>query len=838
MKKLFTLLTIVLLFPLAAFAADLTGRVVDAEGRGLPGVSVITNIEGVGTLTDENGAFVLKLTGDIKRLTFSSVGFKAAQYKISDIPDPVELDPVYYKGKDIIVTADRAERGLTPIAFENYTQEDIKRDYNVGEFPLLLESTPNVYVFNDGGTPLGYSYLKIRGFDDQRIATYINGVPLNDPEDHFTYFTDLPDFAANITDIQIQRGVGNSLYGDAAFGGTVNVVTNSVSRERKTTLSAGYGEYLIDGDNNAEIAKQAVEYSSGLIDGRWHFSGRFSKQKTDGYRRNSWYTGWAYYFAVARLDSRSTTELHLYGGPMKMHLAYSGAWRELLETDRRANPYHTYDNETDNFNQPHYQLHNTYKINERTILTNTFYYIRGKGYFEQFKDDRWYPDYNIPSTLVDINTTDGQPYRTGDLVRQKWVTKNQYGWNPRLDIEHDRGHHALGGSFYYFNSDHWGQVVWAEHLNGSPDPTYKYYQYYGTKCVASVYAREQYNLTDKFTTQLSAQLRYNYFKLEQEKIGAFLGHEFNLDWLFFSPSVGFNYNFDERTSAFVNFAVSSRAPNDQNIYDAGDPYKFPQLEIESNSGDTLYTFGEATVASERVYDFEIGLQHRRQRYRFGVNLFVMRYDNQNVFEGGLDQFDRQITINIDRARHAGIETNAGVVPVENLSVSANFAYNFNRITEYDTTYFYTVDSVISEGDTAHFDESSKVNFEDKTTPGFPDYLGNILVDYEHDWFRLTYRGRLVGRQYMDLYNIEDLSIAPYFTSSLSASVSWNNFLDIGRLTLSAWVNNLFDSEYEVSGYGGNYAYRRPSEKAVIDGWAEYFVGPERSFYTQFKLEMF
>ncbi|MBN1211094.1 MAG: carboxypeptidase-like regulatory domain-containing protein, partial [candidate division Zixibacteria bacterium] len=178
MKNLFTILTVLLLCPLAAFAADLTGRVVDAGGQSLPGVSVITNVQGLGTITDKNGAYILKLTGDITRVTFSSVGFKAAQYKISDVPDPVVLEPVYYQGRDIVVTADRAERGLTPIAFENYTQDDIERDYNVGEFPVLLESTPNVYVFNDGGTPLGYSYLKIRGFDDQRIATYINGVPL------------------------------------------------------------------------------------------------------------------------------------------------------------------------------------------------------------------------------------------------------------------------------------------------------------------------------------------------------------------------------------------------------------------------------------------------------------------------------------------------------------------------------------------------------------------------------------------------------------------------------------------------------------------------------------
>ena len=157
------------------------------------------------------------------------------------LPREVVLEPRYYEESDIVVTGDRARSGITPIAFDNFSGADIKRDYTVGEFPLLLENTTNLYAFSDAGTPLGYSYMRIRGFDDKRIATYINGVPLNDPEDQATYFTDLPDFAANITDIQVQRGVGNSLYGDASFGGSINIVTNNLSQDRKVTFTSGYG---------------------------------------------------------------------------------------------------------------------------------------------------------------------------------------------------------------------------------------------------------------------------------------------------------------------------------------------------------------------------------------------------------------------------------------------------------------------------------------------------------------------------------------------------------------------------------------------------------------------
>jgi len=353
-------------------------------------VSVITDITGVGTVTDLDGEFYLKCDNAVWRVTFSSVGFKSRQFKVNDLPEVIILELLYYKGSDIIVHASRVG-SETAVAFENFSREKIKRDYTVSEFPLLLETTPNLYSYAEAGSPLGATSVRIRGFDDKRIVTYINGVPLNDPEDQSTYFVDLPDFAANISDIQVQRGVGNSLYGDASFGGAINVITNTLNEQRQVVLTTGYGEYTSDGESVGGIYKQSVEYTSGLIDGRWSFGGRFSKQKSGGYRYNSWYDGWSYYFTLARLDPRMTTEINIYGGPIRYHAAWYGHTREEIEEDRRINSgiagYEdlTYENATDNFNQPHYQIHNTYKINERTTLSNTLYYIRGKGYYEQLK---------------------------------------------------------------------------------------------------------------------------------------------------------------------------------------------------------------------------------------------------------------------------------------------------------------------------------------------------------------------------------------------------------------------------------------------------------------------
>ncbi len=831
MKRLFIALTLLLGLATNSGGGELKGKVTDSEGHALPSVSVVTDAAGVATQTDVGGEFSIQYAEEIARVTFSSIGYKSRQFRVTDVPDVIVLESLYYEGTHILVRSSRAQKGVTPVAFENLSKEDIERDYTVGEFPLLLTSTPNLYAYSDGGGALGYSYMRIRGFDDKRVVTYINGVPLNDPEDHATYFVDLPDFAANASDIQVQRGVGNSLYGDASFGGSVNIVTSTLDRPRQVVLTAGYGVYTSAGGSVSDIYKQSLEYSSGLIDGRWAFSGRFSKQKTGGYRYRSWYSGWAYNFSVARLDHNMTTELYVYGGPMHMHLAYYGASRADLEQDRRTNSL-SYANETDNFNQPHYELHNTLQLGDRMTLSNTLYYIRGKGYYEQFKETRKFAEYNIDPSFIDIDTSTGAPFSRGDLVRQKWVEKNQVGWNPRLDIEHERGRHALGGSFYYFESDHRGQVVWAQHLSGPLSPRQRYYQYAGRKLVASAFAQENYRLTEKLSTQLAVQLRYAGFDFEQVKLGAFAGHEYDVDWLFLSPRVGFTYALTEGTAGYVNFAVASRAPSDDDLYDADDPDKFPQLEILSNSGDTLFTFGDPTVASERLWDIEFGINHQAERLQVGGNLFWMRYTDENVFEGGVDDVGRYISVNVDRAVHMGVELSAAVTPVDGLTLGGNASYNYNRVKEY-------VDSLVVYDQDWNYLGRHVVDYKDKTTSGFPEYLGQFTADYKSDRGRVTFGLRFAGEQFVELLNVDSLAIEPHTVAFLSASYTFRNLFDLGDLKVSGRVDNLFDSKYITSGYGYSYGVvESPGDPVTVVTETEYFVAAERSFYGQVSLELF
>ncbi|MCX6833948.1 MAG: TonB-dependent receptor, partial [candidate division Zixibacteria bacterium] len=631
---------------------------------------------------------------------------------------------------------------------------------------------------------------------------------------------------------QVQRGVGNSLYCDASFGGTINVALNSLSRERYSRLTFGYGEFTHLGKSFSDMYKQSIEYSSGLIDGRWHFTGRFSKQKTGGYRENSWYEGWAYAYSLARLDKNMTTELYIYGGPMKMHLAYYGASRRDITADRRSNVL-TYPNETDNFNQPHYHLHNTWQINNHATLANTLYYIRGKGFYEQYKDGRSFPEYNIDSSMIDLDPGTGEPYEAADLVRQQWVYKSQWGWNPTLTIEQGRHTLTLGGSFYYFESDHRGQVVWAQHIRGLLSPQHKYYQYYGKKWAGSFYAQTHSQLTEKLSSQVTAQLRYQRYKFDQVPMGAFVGYDYDLNWLFFSPRIGFNYSLTKQLDLFTNFAVSSRTPDDASIYDASDPNVLPSLEIESvNADSTVYEFGDPLMDNERVYDFELGAKYNADKLAFEMNLFWMDFRNEIIPYGGFNENNNLLyTTNAPRSVHAGVELSATAKPLDGLKLSANFACNYNRVKEYvDTIEVYDENWVVTG--------TLIEDYKNKKLAGFPDFLGGLVADWEYKGWRFTNRLRWVGRRYVELANIEDNSLDPYLVGSLSVQYSVGSFANLGRLTLMARIDNLGDMKYETTGYGWTEAYRETGLPQQVSYKSEYFVAPERSFYGQIQLEMF
>jgi outer membrane receptor for ferrienterochelin and colicin len=253
---------------------------------------------------------------------------------------------------------------------------------------------------------------------------------------------------------------------------------------------------------------------------------------------------------------------------------------------------------------------------------------------------------------------------------------------------------------------------------------------------------------------------------------------------------------------------------------------------------TTVDFGDPLIKSERVIDFELGGNYQRENYAFDLNLYYMKFTDMIVAEGGVTDGIAN-SLNVDGVVHSGVEF-SGVMKLNQMfSINGNFAYNHNRITDFIQTFNYEFDTLDAGGNPVTNIESYDVDLDGKKVSRFPELLGNIIVNYQADLFELTYYGNFIGRQYSELINIDELSIDPVFVSSIGAKIRLGNFINMGNVSLSLKVENLFSQKYESAvAYAENYAYRLPGSTAVVDGWSTYYVASELSFFAQLKVDMF
>ena len=780
LKTLLIVITIIV-SPLLSYGqlfVDITGKVVNSNtGEPLQGANVLIEQTSLGGATDENGLFSIRnLPVGNYTISASVIGYEIQKKLIytesKNITINFSLTSKILEGENIIVSASRAITGKTPIAFSNIDSRTLSEKYSSQELPLLLDEVPSLYSYSFTGNGMGYSEIKIRGFDATRIAVTINNVPLNDPEDHLTYFYDIADLSANIQDIQVQRGVGNSLYGTAAIGGSVNILTKGAGTEPGITLSATSGSY--------NTRRLNFSYGTGYIENKYSAYGRFSKLQTDGYRNDSGVDSWSYFLSASRYDRDMTTTFNIFGGPLKAKFAWVGVAQELLddENDRRTNFYSPsefnsfFDDQKDDFLQSHYQLLNDWKVSKNIRLENTFFHVKGDGFFQDYVSGADPSEFNLSDT--DLN----------DVVRRNVVDKSQWGWLPRLTLHEESWSLTMGGELSLFNSDHWGEVVWANNNSATP-PNNRYYGYKSDKLSATVYVHGVMDIDDLTSLMLDIQYQHIGSSFVQEKVGAFTnGYEYELNYNFISPRIGINRKISEELSAFANLSIAKREPRDADIYDSDDPSAEPLFELNSNG--TL-NFQKPLIDEETLYDYEIGSSWRNSVSSIKLNLYWMDFRNEIVPTGQLDDIGQPIYFNADQSIHRGIEIDGSHSFYDNLYLSGNFSLNDN--------YFVTYNEVGYDG------IGNKIPLDRSTNKiaGFPNYLGGIKLGYRNEINGLFIHTRFVGKQYLDNSQTESLSIKSYKVVNLYIGHDFSHGEKPLPLSIQVHVNNLLNTKYETHG---------------------------------------
>ena len=793
---------LVLFMVSASLGQTLSGVVSDkTTGEPLSGVTITVDGTRLGTVSDRDGRFRLTApVGEPASLSFKLLGYLPARHtnlQPASHSLAIALEQTVLPMQSVLVTASRSRAQTWSGATATLGHQEVQARHTVQDLPVLLSELPSTTFYSESGNGLGYTYLNIRGFDQRRIAVLINGVPQNDPEDHMVYWLDFPDLAANLEDIQVQRGAGNLWSGTPAIGGAVNLITTNFSRQRGIALTAGYGSF--------NTRKLGLSASSGLIENRYAIYGRLSKISSDGYRDNSWVDFNSFFLGAARFDKEMTTQINVYGGPVSDHLAYYGVSKAALDdrTLRRQNPIGRPE-EIENFSQPHYEVIHEWRLGSAT-LHNTLFYVHGEGFYDY--DGSWapYSYYRLTAENGFAITGDPDTLYIPNALIHAYVRNGQWGWMPRAQIHHGAGVLTLGGEARWHRSLHYGTLKWGEALPAGLTPDYRYYAYRGGKKMFSLYANEIYPLSERWKALAEVTLVHHRYRLHDE---AYLGNAFEVPYTFLNPKMGLHFQITSRWLAYGTLARTSREPRLKNLYDAAEAstpaiWGAPVTPQFRQRSDGLYDFDQPLVKQETMDNLEIGGGYQDQRLSLTANFYRMDFRNEIVKSGQLDRFGQPVTGNAEKTRHAGVEMMLRARPFSHWEFSGNLTWSDNKLIRH-----------------TQYDGTGAVKLDGKTIAGFPGLIANGRLSYHAGGWSATLSGRHVGAFYTTHFQrpqqrVEAATLADAHLGYRLATVP-----GLQSLTWQLSITNLFDALYAAGGEGDAF-----------------FPGATRNFYLGMNLEL-
>jgi iron complex outermembrane receptor protein len=639
---------------------------------------------------------------------------------------------------EVLVKAVRVQPNA-PITHSNLTKKDIRKRNLGQDIPVLLNYLPSVVSSSDAGTGIGYTYLRVRGSDATRVNVTINGIPYNDAESQGTFWVNLGDFASSVESLQLQRGVGTSTNGSGAFGASLNILTDGISENAGGEIANSFGSF--------GTRKHSIKFTTGLLNDHFEFAGRLSKIYSDGYVDRAFTDLKSYYLQGNYVDKNTIVKAIAFGGKEKTYQAWYGLSKDQLEEDRTQNPY-TYDNETDNYWQDHYQLHWIETLNANWSTNIGLNYTRGKGYFEQFKDGRSAADYN---NLINEDS---------DVVVRRWLDNHFYVANANVTYKKNSLELITGISYSDYTNDHYGEIIWGSDLASGTNIRDRYYLSISDKSDFSIFSKATFRMSEKLQAFLDIQGRFvNYTTtgLTSDRAPIDIDERFD----FFNPKLGFTYTLNPGNSLYVSYARANKEPN--------------RNDFESNAVD---------VQHEELNDFELGWRHESDRLRLNANVYYMQYNNQLVLSGALDNVGEYLRENVDKSYRLGLELDASIVLTEQLSLVSNFALSKNKIQ----------DLTINR-------DGAVQNLNDTNIAFSPDLITTHALEYAPNTkFRAALIGKYVGEQYLSNTDTEASKLDSYFVTDFNFTYTLpvNNVFD--SIVFTGMVNNLFDLEYVDRGF--------------------------------------
>ena len=565
----------------------------------------------------------------------------------------------------------------TPVSYLNIDAGTLKVK-SVGQEPsFILSETPSITVYSDAGNSQSYSYFRIRGIDQTRINITLDGIPLNEPEDQGAYFSNYPDLFNSLSGVQIQRGISTTKNGVASYAGSVQLFSPHLRTPAKTTFGLGYGSY--------NSLRAYAETQSGVVDNKAVYV-RLSEVYSDGYKHRSGNHSQSLFASGAWFAGKSVWKMNIIAGHQQNGLAWLGVPDSLIQKDRRTNA-NTKD-EKDEFTQAMIQLHNTYALNEKSLLQSAAYYTVLNG------------NYNF-----DINNYLGFP--STDEMYNYAFKSNLLGF--------------FSNYIHIWKSAKWTNGIFAGTYNrrhiGSEKTAGEDFRNTGYKKEVSLYSKIEYRFM-RFNLYTDMQYRHANFDYRGDV------QLDRINWNFINPKAGLNYLPADNTEIYYSIGRIGREPTRTDMFGGNE-----NLTIDETGKPVI-----VINTPEFVVDNELGIRYRGKNMYVAANLYYMDFKDEIVLNGNFGPNGLALTNKVEKSYRTGAELSLSFRPVPDFTFINNSSYNHSRIKEQGATFspILTPKLIINQEiiwQKKNFDLSLSARYQGKSTIDFANTatIGSYLL---------------------------------------------------------------------------------------------------------------
>ena len=582
---------------------------------------------------------------------------------------------------------------------------------------------------------------RIRGINAQSTNVTINGIPYNDAESLGTFWVDLPDFSSSVENLQVQRGIGTSVNGSSAFGASINILTDKISKDPFFESNNSFGSY--------STFKNTLRFSTGLMNEVFEFSGRLSKIDSDGYIDRSTSDLKSYFLQFSYKKENTLIKFLNFGGHEITYHAWNGIDGETLRNDRTFNPSGLYtdlngvqqfhEDELDNYKQDHFQLHWSEIINNNFTSNLGLNLTNGKGYYEQYNENG-----------------------NEDFITRKWLDNQFLVMNYSLEYSKNKHKIIFGSTYSEYDGDHFGETIWSQN-SGDIEFTDLFYNGNGLKKDFSNFIKSVFQISERFSMYTDLQLREINYSTDGSTSNI---PELKLEkkYSFFNPKFGLNFKLNNKNRVYFSVAKAYREPT--------------RSDYENNFN----------IKPEELIDFELGWSLSSNNIILNTNLYYMNYENQLVLTGALDDVGSPIRENSGKSYRAGVEIESGFKVSEKINLTGNISLSENKNIDYVNRF-----------------NGELINLGDTDISYSPSFISSVAINYSpNSKLDLSLLNKHVGEQFMSNNGSSFSKLDSYSVMDLNFRYTFDELNLFDELSLNLLINNIFSAEYVSNGYYYTY----------------------------------